>query len=262
MHLAIISNDFLSEHSYIKQLGLNHVELDFNPDTIDTLHQQYDEIKTQLKISDICVDAVGVWGLTKINDNGIDVEVLKLEKETIRITSILGSKVYICGCNWVEGLSEAENISYTISYLNELVIYANQYDVQIAIYNCDWNNYLYTPYYWDLIFPYIDGIKIKYDASHAFYRHHDYLMQIKEYGSYFAHVHLKGALQVDGERVDDPPAGLDQIDWNSVLSLLYYVGYQGSLSIEPHSSIWQGELGKQGVIYTKNYFTQRIMEGI
>jgi sugar phosphate isomerase/epimerase len=53
--------------------------------------------------------------------------------------------------------------------------------------------------------------------------------------------------------VDDPPAGLDQTDWKSFMSILYAKKYTGGLSIEPHSPVWQGELGDHGVDYTIKY---------
>ena len=59
---------------------------------------------------------------------------------------------------------------------------------------------------------------------------------------------------IGGQRVDDPPAGLDQTDWRSVLNILRAKGYDRNLSIEPHPPVWQGELGEKGLAYTIRYF--------
>ena len=59
--------------------------------------------------------------------------------------------------------------------------------------------------------------------------------------------------------MDDPPAGLDMINWNALMGMLYAVGYDGTLSIEPHSGVWQGELGEKGVDYTIRYIRERML---
>ena len=59
--------------------------------------------------------------------------------------------------------------------------------------------------------------------------------------------------------MDDPPAGLDMINWNALMGMLYAVGYDGNLSIEPHSAVWQGELGEKGVDYTIRYIRERML---
>jgi sugar phosphate isomerase/epimerase len=54
--------------------------------------------------------------------------------------------------------------------------------------------------------------------------------------------------------VDDPPAGMDSINWGALLSVLRKYRYDGMLSIEPHSETWQGELGEKGIRFTIEYF--------
>ena len=87
----------------------------------------------------------------------------------------------------------------------------------------------------------------------------DYLEEIRDWGHRFYHVHIKGTLKVGGKHVDDPPAGLDMINWNALMGMLYAVGYDGTLSIEPHSGVWQGELGEKGIDYTIRYIRERML---
>ena len=94
---------------------------------------------------------------------------------------------------------------------------------------------------------------IKFDASHAYNRNENYLEQLSDWGERVAHVHVKGTVHAGKNAVDDPPAGMDDIQWSSLFAILYARGYNGDLSIEPHSKTWQGELGNAGVLFTRDF---------
>ena len=55
----------------------------------------------------------------------------------------------------------------------------------------------------------------------------------------FSHVHIKGALMIEDSPYIDPPAGMDQTNWGAFIATLCGVGYDGQLSIEPHSDVWR-----------------------
>ena len=119
-----------------------------------------------------------------------------------------------------------------------------------------------------------------------------YLEEAMEWGDYFGYVHIKGVIQHglsyepqhmglfkimhehpelaeqlrtllliknDGpfayqpQSYDNPPAGIDAINWRAFFAALYQHGYDGDLAIEPHSRTWRGELGEKGVRYTIQY---------
>ena len=61
--------------------------------------------------------------------------------------------------------------------------------------------------------------------------------------------------------MDDPPAGLDATNWPAILGLLYAQGYDGMLSIEPHSRTWEGDMGDWGVDYTIQYISNMLYKG-
>ena len=100
---------------------------------------------------------------------------------------------------------------------------------------------------------------IKYDPSHAYNRGDNYLDEISDWAHRFAHVHIKGTTIAGKNPVDDPPAGMDDLRWGSIFSILYARGYDGDLSIEPHSATWRGELGDAGVAFTRDYIRQFIL---
>ena len=64
---------------------------------------------------------------------------------------------------------------------------------------------------------------------------------------------MRPEIEEDGKYYDNPPAGLDVINWRAFMAILYKHHYDGMLSIEPHSSTWRGELGEKGVKFTIEY---------
>jgi len=259
MELGIIS--WITEEDFKKasERGLAFVELDVN-DRAEEFLQHLEEIKSYSNTYQMPIGAVGRWGSDRISKEGICEKEQKLEKQLIDAASALDCKVYITGCNYVEELSYYENCSFAIAYFKELIAYSQERGVQIATYNCRWNNFVCTPMAFTLIHGYLKDLFIKYDPSHCIYDGGDYLQETRDWGERFAHVHLKGSLVIGNERYDDPPAGLDQTNWGAFLAILYAKGYKGGLSIEPHSENWRDSLGEKGIAYTIRYFRGLLLD--
>ena len=236
----------------IKALGLDYAEFDVNADDISYLNRA--EIRKALSETGVKLGAVGRWGRDRITaDGSICAKEQKDEFDLIDMCAELGCPVYITGCNYVDGLSYYQNVSAAIAYFQSLIDYAAG-RVKLCVYNCSWNNYVNKPHEWDIINDHLKALGIKFDPSHTVNGGRDYLSEAALYGANFDHVHLKGTLNIDGRHIDDPPAGMDLINWGALLSILRKYNYQGMLSIEPHSATWQGELGEQGLKYTIDYF--------
>lgn len=236
----------------IKALGLDYAEFDVNADDISYLNRA--EIRKALSETGVKLGAVGRWGRDRITaDGSICAKEQKDEFDLIDMCAELGCPMYITGCNYVDGLSYYQNVSAAIAYFQSLIDYAAG-RVKLCVYNCSWNNYVNKPHEWDIINDHLKALGIKFDPSHTVNGGRDYLSEAALYGANFDHVHLKGTLNIDGRHIDDPPAGMDMINWGALLSILRKYNYQGMLSIEPHSATWQGELGEQGLKYTIDYF--------
>ena len=241
-----------------QERGMEFIELDVN-DRAQLFLENVELIRKRSAEYKMPIGAVGRWGSDRICRDGICQEELELEYRLIDATAKLGCGIYITGCNYVQELSYYENCGFAISYFEKLIAHGAEKCVRIAVYNCRWNNFVCTPMAYTLIHGYLKELYIKYDPSHSIYDGGDYLQETRDWGDRFLHVHLKGSLVIGGERYDDPPAGLDQTDWGAFLAILYAKGYQGGLSIEPHSSNWHGELGEKGIDYTIRYFRQLML---
>jgi len=257
MKLGMISHYSNEALSYVKSKGLSYVEFTINHHE----NEFFDALSETMKLLSQHkqhVLSVGRWGTDRITKDGVNQDELLVNKKMIDACVSLNAPVFVTGVNYVSELSESQNMTYALAYLNELMTYANDKKIKLAVYNCRWNNFIVGPDTWDIVLKKVPGIGIKYDPSHAIYDFKNYLKEIKDYGKYIYHFHLKGALIVDNERVDDPPAGLDMTNWKAVMGLLYFHGYQGGLSIEPHSDIWKHELGDFGIDYTIDFFKPMI----
>lgn len=261
MKLGIISNCDREGFEYAKNHGVEFIELCWNIGLdCDELYSKIDSMKALIAETGVAVGSIGRWGTDKIDKDGnIIEEELKNSYTLIDICAAVGCGVFNTGVNYVDELTTYENVTAAIKFLQKLVDYGRDKGVKIATYNCHWNNYVLEPYYWKLIHGHIKELGIKYDPTHCLNDGSgDYLGEAVEWGNRFYHVHLKGTVNVNGEHIDDPPAGLDMIDWGSFFAILYKHGYDAGLSIEPHSSTWRGEIGEKGVDYTVNYMKKML----
>ncbi|MCL7748469.1 sugar phosphate isomerase/epimerase family protein [Halalkalibacter alkaliphilus] len=255
MNLGIIAKPTEESFQSAKDKGLQFLEFCINDGhDVEGFYNDRFQLKKWVEQYDIQVGSIGRWKSLRIDQKGQVIE-SELEKcfKLIDAASELNCSNFVCGVNYVPDLSYYENCTAAIRFLSRLVEFAKSKNVTVSTYNCRKGNFVNTPEAWKVVHGHVTELGIKYDPSHCRYDGGDYLKETMDWGDRFQHVHLKGSLMVDGKRVDDPPAGLDQTDWKTFLSLLRVKGYDGGLSIEPHSLIWTGELGEKGVNYTISY---------
>lgn len=218
-----------------------------------------DSVKEQIARTGIDVSCVGRWN-HDVNEKGvINEEKAAQYVELMEVAIELGAKTFVCGINQDTSISLYKNYQTAIEFFKMLVDRANG-RIKVSIQNCNWNNFIISPREWEVVLGEIPELYIKYDASHAYNRRADYLAEMSDWGERFAHVHIKGTTHAGKRGVDDPPAGMDDIQWGSLFSILYARGYDGDLSIEPHSKTWRGELGAFGVNFTKDFISKFIFE--
>lgn len=239
----------------IREKGLSFAEFCVNVDTPPDAFLQKEALLVQAKQElGLGVGSIGRWGSFRLSEDAtINETEFQNDCRLIDLAARLETPVFVAGCNYAGAKSAYENLMGAVAYFERLLDHAKGSGVKIAVCNCDWNNFLCADPMRDIVLGHLPELCVKFDASHSYYAGRDYLSEIKKWGSRIAHMHIKGGLIIDGTRFDDPPAGLDQLDWNSIFATLYAVGFQGNLSIEPHSDVWKGRLGDQGLDYTIRY---------
>ena len=202
-----------------KELGLEFIEICYNVgnDCVKFTNELPALIERTKKYG-VAIGSIGRWGSNKIDEDGklIDEE-LKNSYLLIDACEKLGCKVFNTGVNYVEGFSLYENAGFAIDFLGKLIAYGKPKGVDIATYNCDWNNFVRTPDMWQLVHGHLEDLGIKYDPSHCINSGSGkYLDETAKWGKRFYHVHIKGTINTpDNGHMDDPPAGLDMINWGA-----------------------------------------------
>ena len=256
---------------------------------VSELDAAKEELKAASESTGVEVGAVGRWASPVLGPDGeSDPDEWAQVKAVIDFGAYLGAKHYLCSVNYVKELSYYKNITAAIKILNEIVSYAKERGMETAIVNCMMGgNYIRTPEQWKLVLSEVPGLGIKYDPSHSFVhggQNGAYLEEGLEWGAHFKYCHVKGVIQRGDSQepehwairdfamahpelkdellsqafgpdnsYDNPPAGIDVINWRAFFAILYKYGYDGYLAIEPHSATWRGDKGEKGVKYTIKY---------
>lgn len=243
----------------IKNQGLDFIEVCCNnEDELDAFVAAKENTKALISQTGIGISSVGRWNHDLVVDGKL-VEVRVAKYQALLLTAReLGAKTFVCGINYDQSISLYQNYGLAIAFFSKLVKLADG-KIKVAVQNCDWNNYVVSPREWEVILGEIPELMIKYDPSHAYNGGRDYMAETSDWGERIAHFHVKGTTHAGSRTVADPPAGMDDIRWGAVFSILYDRGYDGDLSIEPHSSTWLGELGNAGVLFTRDFIRKLIM---
>ncbi|MBR3767809.1 MAG: sugar phosphate isomerase/epimerase [Clostridia bacterium] len=261
MKLGIINGWEEGHFKAVAVKGLEAVEfcINYNYDSAEVL-KKAEEIKENSIKYNVGVASIGRWGMDRIDEDGnVIAEALQHDKNLIDLASIVGCPVFNTGCNFIESKTYYENCLIAIDYFKTLIDYAEGKGVKIATYNCDWCNFVCEERAWAVVHGALPELGIKYDPSHCYNRGGDYLRELRDWGDRVCHFHVKGVLHIAGDGFDDPPAGLDGLNWGAIMTMLYVNDYNGVLSIEPHSGKWKGAKGQWGVDFTINYMKQFIM---
>lgn len=261
MKLGIISDNSVEGVKWVAEKGLHYVEYCYNVGRdVAELEQAVPALQEAYAKYDVKLGSLGRWGSDKIDEKGCLIE--QEWENTCRLIDVaaaLDCPVFNTGVNYAEQLPYLANVEAAKNFLAKAVEYGAQKGVKIATYNCDWNNFVRTPDEWKLIHNAVPGLGLKYDPSHCINTGSGkYLEEIRDWGDKIHHFHIKGTINLGGVHVDDPPAGLDCIQWRTVMGLLYACDYNGMLSIEPHSGVWKGKLGEWGIDYTIKYISEMI----
>ncbi|MCQ2385596.1 MAG: sugar phosphate isomerase/epimerase [Clostridia bacterium] len=257
MRLGRIQNDYTAKgFDLVKKQNLDFLEFCCNSqEEAEKLVAAVPAVQAECRRTSLPVSCVGRWN-HNVQENGVLLpERLKSYYDLLDAAAALGAKTFVAGCNYDDSVSLYRNYQNAVALFGGLLEHAKGKNIAVAVQNCSWFNFVATDRDFDIVLGELPDLKLKYDPSHAYNRGEDYLRLLAKWGSRVAHVHIKGTTHAGEFPVADPPAGMDDIRWGSLFSILYSVGYDGDLSIEPHSGAWTGEKGEAGVAFTRDFIS-------
>ena len=176
----------------------------------------------------------------------------------------LGVVSTFVGRDWTR--SVAANWPRFLSVWRDLIAYADDQGVRIAIENCpmiftadEWpggKNLASSPAIWRRMFEEIPSANfgLNYDPSHQVWQQMDYIAPLKEFSSRIFRIHLKD-VAVDRQQLDQVGIlayplefhspklpGRGDIDWAKFLRALKESGYDGPVCVEVEDRAFEGDL--------------------
>jgi sugar phosphate isomerase/epimerase len=200
-------------------------------------------------------------------------------KRVISAAKTLGITVVntFVGRDWTRSVEE--NWPRFLSVWKEMIAYAEDQGVRVAIENCpmiftadEWpggKNLASSPAIWRRMFEEIPSANfgLNYDPSHLLWQQMDYIAPLQEFKSRIFHVHLKD-VTVDRQQLNQVGIlayplqfhtpklpGRGDVDWASFLRALKEIGYDGPVCVEVEEREFEVDLAhrKQALALSAQY---------
>lgn len=238
MKLGFLTDGRTEDAAFAADAGFDCVELALFGDT--PLFDNHKDFQAALQANGISLAAVSLFGL-----NYFDPEKGAFAVETLRkvfdLTAALECHLVVFGTGTPPGNSHHEKALNSLDKIAPLVTEAQSKGLAVALYNCHWENWIDRPEAWHVALPRLPGVGIKFDPSHPIQGHRDWKEELLAAGSHLRHMHAKDVLEVNGRYIPDPNPGMGDIRWEVFFGLLYHLGYNGAVCIEPHSPVYTGD---------------------
>lgn len=186
----------------------------------------------------VCATTI-FWLNTIARDPEERAQVRKFNEDLIRTTSAIGCPIAVMGMGcYEEGNLEKnlEEFRKEHEYLSRL---GESLNVQVAYHIGHKPTFATSTESLKAILKAIPDIKLKVDPVGIIRNikadpyHGVYML-----GKNIVHMHFKDILRMPEYEVE-PPVGLGEIKWNNIMAILYEVGYEGYVAIEPHGPKWR-----------------------
>ena len=259
--------------------GVTHI----NVDEVDEEKAKY--INDYCKERNVEISALGYYPNTMDPDLEKRNVYIDHIKKIIKAANRLGINTVATFIGRVPNKTVEENIEIFKIVWPDIIKYAEENDVRIAIENCpmlfsnnEWpggQNLATTPAIWRKLFEIIPSknFGLNYDPSHFIWQQIDYIKPIYEFKDRIFHVHYKD-IKVYKDKLDEVGImatplqymspklpGLGDVDWAKYVSALTDIGYKGYTCIEVEDKAFEGSLEdvKNSVKLSKRYLEQFVI---
>lgn len=259
--------------------GVTHI----NVDEVDEEKAKY--INNYCKERNVEISALGYYPNTMDPDLEKRNVYINHIKKIIKAANTLGINTVTTFIGRVPNKTVEENIEIFKTVWPDIIKYAEENDVKIAIENCpmlfsnnEWpggQNLATTPAIWRKLFEIIPSknFGLNYDPSHFIWQQIDYIKPIYEFKDRIFHVHYKdikvykdklnevGIMATPLQYMSPKLPGLGDVDWAKYVSALTDIGYKGYTCIEVEDKAFESSLEdvKNSVKLSKRYLDQFVI---
>jgi sugar phosphate isomerase/epimerase len=259
MQLGFLTDGNPADAAFAAREGFDCLELALFGDT--PLFADHSAFKAALADNGVPLAAVSLFGQ---NYFAADPNAARANRERLRrviaLTADLGAPLVVFGTGTPPQEGTQDKISAAVEWVRPLVAEAQGRGLQVAFYNCHWENWIDRPEAWDLALPQLPGVGVKFDPSHPVQAGRDWRAELLHAGPHLRHAHAKDVLKVGDRFVSDPNPGLGDIRWESFFGLLYHLGFEGAVCIEPHSALYTGERRYEFLRLSGRYLRQFLVQ--
>jgi len=216
----------------------------------------------RLEEYDIQVSCVGLWGTEYLNPEVANEAEAELER-ALAYAEDVDADVFVTGTEVPTDLDEATSWEEGVAFYGELIDRIQSRGFTPSFYFGHGHNPLVRDL--DDARRFVDELPnatLKVDGANLLLMGIDPKRVLHELGDKVGHFHLKDTLLVNGESVDQCPAGLGDVPWENLINLLYLGDYDGVLSIEPHGSYWghaaDSHVRRQGIQIAKEHIARHL----
>lgn len=248
MQLGFLTDGKVEDVAFAAREGFDCLELALFGDT--PLFDDSQALKQALGDHGIALPAVSLFGQNYFEGDGKTLDRLR---RVIALTAALRSPLVVFGTGTPPGDGEQAQVTAALERLEPVIAEAHSHGLGVAFYNCHWENVIDRPSSWERALPQLPGVGVKFDPSHPAQAGRDWKAELLAAGPHLRHAHAKDVLQIGGRFVADPNPGLGDIRWEEFFGILYHVGYDGAVCIEPHSAIYTGERRHDFLKLSGNY---------
>lgn len=230
--------------------GVTHIDVN------DLTKEKADKILGRCKEKQIDISALAFYpNILDVNKQKSAASIAHL-KQVITASALLGINLVTTFIGRNQALSVKDNLVLVKEVWPDILDYAKNQDVRIAIENCpmlfdegQWpggQNLMTTPENWQRIFeilPY-DNLGLNYDPSHFVWQMMDYIAPLYQFKDKVFHVHFKdiklyqdklarfGTMAYPLDYMSPKLPGLGDVDWGRYVSALTDIGYDDCACIE------------------------------
>jgi sugar phosphate isomerase/epimerase len=260
MQLGFLTDGNVEDVAFAAREGFDCLELALFGDT--PLFENHADFKNALADNNVALPAVSLFGQNYFaEDEGAARANRDRLRRVLDLAAGLGAPVVVFGTGTPPGNSHREKALNGVDGLRPVVDMAQAKGLKVAFYNCHWENWVDRPETWEVALPKLPGVGVKFDPSHPIQAGRDWKVELLAAGPHLVHAHAKDVLQVGGKFVSDPNPGLGDIRWEEFFGILYHVGYDGAVCVEPHSALYTGKRRHDFLRLSGRYLRRFVVEG-